>query len=219
MSRRKLITTRLPGAACAAALAMMLAFGANKATAGVNSPPGCNANSLAINIAKNPVGSIVSGTVVHYTVPLQNFATDQANNPGCDIQLGSAGLIFNCPAPDGSPTGQQTPLLPGGTVIAAGSPALTVNIDCTVTVNANVTSARAQVSAPGAILLDGFDDPADILKTISINVVHPCISVTKSCVNACTLYGQPVQFTGVVTNCGDIALTGVTVTDDHAGLV
>jgi hypothetical protein len=50
-------------------------------------PPGCNANALSLNIARNPVGLIVSGTVVTYTITLQNFTTDQANNPGCNIIL------------------------------------------------------------------------------------------------------------------------------------
>src|SRR5262252_7874193 len=105
MCRIKLITTRLPGLACATALATMLALAANNATAQVGSPPGCNANALTINIAKNPIGLITNGTPVTYTINIQNFTTDQSGNPGCDIQLGPQGLLFNCPAADGTPTG------------------------------------------------------------------------------------------------------------------
>src|SRR5215467_5112919 len=202
-----------------AVLAVIFAGVANHSVAQVGSPPGCNANALTINIAKNPIGSIANNTVVTYTINIQNFTTDQSGNPGCDIKLGPSGLVFNCPAADGTPTGTSTTLLPANTIITAGSPAQTFTVQCTVHVNPGVSSARAQVASPGAILLDGFNDPADILKTISVNVVQPCIAVTKICVNACTPYGQPVQFSGVVTNCGDTTLSGVTVTDDHAGVV
>src|SRR5436190_15555961 len=198
----------------------MVALAANHAAAQTGSPSGCNANALTINIAKSPSGKIVNGTVVTYTIGIQNFTTDQSGNLGCDIQLGPSGLLFTCPAPDGTPTGTATTLLPPGTIIHAGDPVQTFTVQCTINLNLSITNqARAQVSSPGAILKDGFDDPADILKTISVNVVQPCIAVTKQCVNTCTPYGQAIQFSGVVTNCGDTPLSNVGVTDDHAGIV
>jgi len=233
MCRIKLITTRLLGSVCAsafvgiaaartclgAALAVLISFAANYAIAQVNSPPGCNANTLAINIAKFPINNITSGTVVQYTLTLQNFSTDQAGNPGCDIQIGPSGLLFHCPAADGGSNGPASTLLPSGFIIAAGSPPLIFTNFCTVTVNPGVTSATALLNAPDAILLDGFNDSPSLFKPITISVVTPCIRVTKQCVNTCTPYGQPIQFSGTVTNCGNIQLTNVTVTDDHAGVV
>src|SRR5437868_618540 len=133
MCRTKLITTRLPGSACAAALAMMLAFGANHATAATHNPSGCNANALNVNIAVNPQGNILLGTTVHYTINIQNFPTDQSGNPACDVLLGSAGLVFTCPGPDGHADGTSTTLIAGGTTIAAGSPVQTFHVDCVVT--------------------------------------------------------------------------------------
>lgn len=47
---------------------------------------------------------------------------------------------------------------------------------------------------------------------------NPGISVTKFCQNA-TAPGQPINFSGIVSNRGDVTLFNVTVTDDHAGLV
>jgi uncharacterized repeat protein (TIGR01451 family) len=44
-------------------------------------------------------------------------------------------------------------------------------------------------------------------------VIFPCISITKECDNACTPYGQPIFFHGVVTNSGDSSLTGIVVSD------
>ncbi|CAG1016682.1 partial Serine-aspartate repeat-containing protein F, partial [Anaerolineales bacterium] len=49
-------------------------------------------------------------------------------------------------------------------------------------------------------------------------ITHPCINVTKSCVDA-SAPGQPITFTGTVTNCGDVRLDEVFVVDDHGGTV
>ncbi|HET6201704.1 MAG TPA: hypothetical protein VFI25_02750 [Planctomycetota bacterium] len=46
----------------------------------------------------------------------------------------------------------------------------------------------------------------------------PAIHVTKSCQNA-PAPGQPITFTGTVTNAGNTSLSGVTVVDDRAGVV
>jgi hypothetical protein len=37
-----------------------------------------------------------------------------------------------------------------------------------------------------------------------VNVFRPCIQVTKACATNCTPVGQPIGFTGTVTNCGDV---------------
>jgi hypothetical protein len=210
-------------ASLGAALAALVALTANQANA-QGSPPGCNANALSITIAKNPGGNIVLGTVVHYTIVIQNPVTDPGGNPACDISLPN-GLSFICPGADGLPDGTTTVIRPNGFVIHAGDPAISTNIDCTITGAAipagsppgTLPQAQAKVSAPGAILDDGFNDPANIDKTISVSVVTPCIGVTKNCVNTCTPYGQPIQFSGVVSNCGNILLLNVTVTDDQNG--
>jgi parallel beta-helix repeat protein len=47
---------------------------------------------------------------------------------------------------------------------------------------------------------------------------QPCIEVTKACTDA-SAPSQPIAFTGVVSNCGGVTLTNVTVTDNHAGVV
>src|SRR5207247_714791 len=62
------------------------------------------------------------------------------------------------------------------------------------------------VDTPGS----GIFLPAPVI------VVHPCIKVTKSCDSATlNAAGQVViAFSGSVSNCGDVVLTGVTVTND-----
>ena len=48
-------------------------------------------------------------------------------------------------------------------------------------------------------------------------LIHPKIAVTKECVDAAA--GEPITFSGTVTNTGDVLLVDVTVTDDHGGPV
>jgi hypothetical protein len=45
-----------------------------------------------------------------------------------------------------------------------------------------------------------------------------CINVTKQCIDA-SASGEPIRFSGTVTNCGGLELFDVTVVDDHAGTV
>jgi uncharacterized repeat protein (TIGR01451 family) len=50
-----------------------------------------------------------------------------------------------------------------------------------------------------------------------VQVISPCIAVTKQCAlpagQSCFLFGQPVMFAGVVTNCGDTTLFGISLSD------
>jgi choice-of-anchor A domain-containing protein len=172
-----------------------------------------------VSISKDR-NNIVSGTVVTYTITVENPAK-VGTIIGCDITLGPGGLLFHCPAADGTTNGTMTTLIPANTPLPAGFGPATFTVQCTVVLNAGVQSAEALVDAPGALLHDNTlrDDLANINKTVSVNVFTPCIAVTKQCVNPCTPYGQPIQFSGTVTNCGDIVLTGVTVVDNHAGTV
>lgn len=48
----------------------------------------------------------------------------------------------------------------------------------------------------------------------SYAIAWPCIEVTKACTNAVAI-GEPIFFTGTVTNCGAGTLTNVTVVDDN----
>jgi hypothetical protein len=50
-------------------------------------------------------------------------------------------------------------------------------------------------------------------------ITHPAIAVSRTCPNQAVIKGQPLAFSGTVSNTGDVALVGVAVTDDHAGLL
>ena len=54
-----------------------------------------------------------------------------------------------------------------------------------------------------------------------IDIVHPCIHIVKTTNGGDGLdipMGAPVTWTYNVTNCGDVALSNITVTDSHAGV-
>jgi len=183
---------------------------------GVQEPDGCNANNADVDLQRDKV-NIVSGATVNYTITIEN----PVGGTGCDVLLVN-GLSFICPGPDGLPSGAVTQILPPGTVLPGfGTGFLQVEIiPCVVTVNAGVNSALAKVEAPGALLQDnpeGAGSPANIDKTISVNILHPCIDVTKVCVNECTPYGDPILYTITVANCGDTGLSGVSVIDTLLG--
>src|SRR4051812_44064026 len=91
--------------------AASLLLSAWQASASIN-PAGCNANNLTVNIAKNH-NNIQNGDTVIFTVTISNPNTPDS----CDITLGPSGLVFTCPGPDGSPSGAQTVLIPGGTLL------------------------------------------------------------------------------------------------------
>jgi uncharacterized repeat protein (TIGR01451 family) len=64
-------------------------------------------------------------------------------------------------------------------------------------------------------------DTASASPNKSVQIIAPCIAITKLCDNECTAYGQPIAFHGTVSNTGDTPLINVTVTDtpDQPGTV
>jgi hypothetical protein len=207
-----------PSLLAAAITATVLVLGAREAPAHL-SPVGCNGNTLMVSISKDR-NNIVSGTVVTYTITVENPAK-VGTIIGCDITLGTNGLLFHCPAADGTTNGTMTTLIPANAPLPAGFGPATFTVQCTVVLNAGVQSAVAAVDAPGALLHDNSlrDDTADINKALSVNVFTPCITVTKRCDGAPFAFGQPIKFSGSVSNCGDILLANVRVVDSVVGVV
>jgi len=202
---------------CCAATGMLLFSGSAWA---IQSPAGCNANNLTVDIQRDKV-NIVNGETVTFTVTIANPVA----GTGCDIKLGAAGLVFTCPGLDGTASGDETTLIPADTVLpgfGTGFGPQVFNIPCVVTLNDGVSVGSARVTAPNALLLDNNatpGSPANIDKSITVNVFRPCIEVTKECDGAPFAYGAPIKIKGTVTNCGDIILHEVTVVDDQAGLL
>jgi len=175
-------------------------------------PPGCTANNLAVSIAV-PSNNVTNGTVVTWSVTVVN-----PNLPtSCSVTLGSNGLYFICPGPDGSPTGTRTTLIPAGTTLSPGYGPTSFDIQCLV--NVTGTSAEGKVSSPGSVVHKNplQDDPANMDKSISIGVFRPCLQLTSVCNSAVNSSGNSVTvtYTGTLTNCGNILLQQVSVYADQ----
>jgi uncharacterized repeat protein (TIGR01451 family) len=199
------ITKTVPAALLVGTLTCLLALTSYAS----QDPPGCFANNLNVNIGVS-ANNITNGTLVTWIVTIQN----PTNLPGsCSVTLGSQGLYFDCPAADGTPTGTRTTLIPGGTTLAPGFGLQTFNIQCLV--NVTGLTAVGEVVAPGSVVHKNplQDDPANVDKTISVNVFRPCISLSSVCTSAVSPTGSSVtvNYTGTVTNCGNVLLQNVTV--------
>jgi hypothetical protein len=65
----------------------------------------------------------------------------------------------------------------------------------------------------GTPLVDGGDDTCDVC-------CDACINVEKDCAeDAPVLNGDPIDFNIIISNCGDIPLTGIIITDPKVGIV
>jgi uncharacterized repeat protein (TIGR01451 family) len=203
-----------------AILAAAMTLGTNWAWA-TQSPPGCVGAAVSVTMARDATTTpinVTNGAVATIVSTIQNPVSSLTN---CDVILVN-GLIFFCPGPTGQTNGGATTvLLPAGTILPAGSPQLMFTNQCTINVNPGVLSAPFQVFAPGALTEDNplQNDPAIVGQSLSLNVFTPCIHITKACANTCTPYGQPISFTGSVTNCGDAPLNGVLVTDNPTAAI
>jgi hypothetical protein len=185
-------------------------------TMATQSPAGCTSNDFVLNIAKSTTmaydeTSPLGPTIITYTLSTGN--PQNAGGTGCDV----TNVDVTLTTPDGVPHICQI----GGNY-PIGTP---VAVLCTVnyTVNSGDLLPSGVVTALGeavGILNDapGVDDPLDASKSVSVLVIHPAIDVTKECVDA-SGSGQPINFSGTVTNEGDVNLVDVTVVDSEAGTV
>ena len=144
----------------------------------------------AIEITKTadtPV--IVSGADATFTITVTNVGTD----PLTDVTVTDA-LAPDCDATIGDLASGAS------TTYSCTLPALTAD----VTNTASVTGTHPL----GGTVTD--EDSADV------NVIAPAITITKTADNSPVLAGQDATFTITVENTGDVALTGVAVTDPAA---
>src|ERR1043165_4525659 len=165
------------------------------------SPPGCFANNLNLNIGVL-ASNVTNGTVVTWVVSIQN----PTNVPGsCDVTLGPSGLTFTCPGPTGVPNGSVTTLIPGGTTLPPGFGPTNFSIACPINITNGALTAAGRASAPNSVVHKNpiQDDPANVDKSISIGLVYPCLVVTKQCLTATNYTGDAVviTYTGSVSNC------------------
>ncbi len=194
---------------------LVLAGGVARAA---QNPPGCMSNDFVLNLAKDK-SNVHVGDVVTYTVRTGNPNT---SGSGCDVDVSS----ISVKTPDG--TVHPLNLGPG----AGNSGAYPTGTATAVLGTVTYTASAADQTGNGSLIASAttagklhdnpiLDDPLAITKSVSSLLVIPCIAVTKACTDA-PAPGQPIQFSGTVTNCGAVSqdnLVNVTVVDDHAGTV
>ena len=89
MSKTKQNLRRSLGPIAGLCVATTLLLNSNQASA-TQSPAGCTANNLSVNIAKNK-NNIKNGDTVVFTITVVNPNTADT----CDLTLGPAGLVLN----------------------------------------------------------------------------------------------------------------------------
>lgn len=107
---------------------------------------------------------------------------------------------------------------------------LTLDLGQVVRFQGNFTPTAADIAAGSAasnMTVSGRDTTAiggpnasvtnSITTSCNICAASACLAVTKACTSATT--GQPQTISGVVTNCGSIAITNIAGTDNIYGSV
>jgi len=155
----------------------------------------CTVNLMTdLTVEKQCVDAPQPGAPIVFMAMLTNSGNEPLNNVSCtddpDVPL------------TGVPIAQ---LAPGAMATVSGSYVPTTS-GSTDTITCSGTGILSQTVVTRA-------------SSATCNIItHPCIRVTKSCADAGGP-GQPITFTGTVTNCGDVALKEIVVVDDHAGPV
>ncbi len=171
-------------------------------TARAVSPAGCTGSGLGISL-------YASARDVHIGDPIQYSAlVFNTPFPACD----ASGIVAGIVTPDGVTnmiTLRRTTLLPG---------------ESDYYTNVVTYIVRAQdIIQPGGIVRATAFDEGDIhqnevpsrgggFQGLNAQVNTPCIQVTAVCTGSAGETGA-ISFTGTVKNCGNVALTGVTVSN------
>lgn len=149
----------------------------------------------------------VVGIVYVSTGPVATFMTNQTLEP--------TGASVQCPGDPKCVAGPyQFTIAPGMVGASVVSPNGTA---------AGVAKAvRAVENGFGNVLTSTPEQLADF-HTATLGIVTPCIQIFKQCAypqgQTCFQAGQPIGFTGYVTNCGDITLTNVVIADSRTGIL
>jgi uncharacterized repeat protein (TIGR01451 family) len=174
-------------------------------------------SQLAINFTAS-TATTTPGGVVRYTATLAN--TGQTPYLGISVNTDSTGI-----SDDATGNGDQTAssgtlsVGPDGAVWTGDiAPGGTVTITSSATVNNpdtgdHILTATAVSAAPGNNCPAGGTDPACTPVT---NVLTPALTIVKTANASAAVPGQVIGYTITITNTGQTAYTGATVTDSFA---
>jgi uncharacterized repeat protein (TIGR01451 family) len=169
------------------------------------SPQGCTGSALGIDLFTD-VGDVHIGETIHYSATVFNGL---AGSPrvACDASGIRAGIV--------TPDGRTNLLTLRRTALVNGQSDFYTNVVSYV--------VRAQdVQPDGTVRATAFDN-GDIhqnqtlsrggsFQGVNTQVNQPCLQITAQCVGSVGESGL-ITFTGLVTNCGNTTLVGVTITN------
>jgi len=239
MCRFKLLKTRLTSAAGTFALLGLTTLLQPTQNALAQVPPGCINGFQAAGVGVTPtiahvfdtitISSLGFGGAAGTSCELTNGQSFLMYPNGVTVQMyqsnfvqTSAGEILTCQPTTNQTTAGCTPV----TLTYVVQPG-DIDIPLSFTTPRGFSSGSVPGS-PGKVkflaVSDGFLVGSGGSQTgggqgnTAVQIVTPGISVTKQCVTNCapysSPYGQPIMFTGFVSNTGDDTLFGVTVTDN-----
>ncbi len=167
------------------------------------------------------VATTTPGAVVRFTATFAN--TGQTDYDGITISDPAAN-VFDDATPDGDQTATSGTLeltATGITWTGDIDPGQTVTVTGTVTVNNPDTgnkllAATITTTAPGSNCPAATTDPAC---SVSVPVLVPGLTITKTANTSSAVPGQPVSYTITVADTGQTPYTGAVVTDSLAGVL
>jgi uncharacterized repeat protein (TIGR01451 family) len=205
---------KLPGRFTFAALLaglLLLLFSAPAARAqGI--PPGCTGAGIGITLFTS-ASDVHIGDTICYSILVNN-----GTGVG-PIVCDASNIVASVVTPDGV----THPITLVRTYLSNAQSDYYPNVICYVVQAANMVSdglggmmVRATASDTAIIFQNDKPTPGGANQGVNTEVSQPCIGITAQCVPSAGQNGL-ITFTGTVTNCGNVTLVGVTVTNSVNG--
>jgi len=188
-------------------LALLLA-GAPAAFA-QRSPPGCTGSGLGINLYTS-LPDVHVGDTIYYSVEVRN-----APFPACDAGMTNPAAAGAIGAFVVTPDGVTNNLTLRRTFLTPGESDFYTNVVSYVVRAQDIRSdgtVRATASDQADIWQNDTHSRGGGNQGVNTEVNLPCVRITAQCVGSAGENGA-ITFTGMVTNCGNNTLVGVTVTN------
>ena len=217
---------KLPGrftfAALLAGLFLLLfSAPASRAQPLPGTPPGCAGSGLGIFL-DTPSGDSHVGCQICYGITVLNGGV------GATVYCDASNITATVTTPDNvihtinltNLTSVNTGL-PGRTYLRNGEYDHYTNVVCYTISAANMLpdgSVRATAQDIAIILQNDTPSASTNEQGVNTQVTQPCVQITAQCVPSVGENGV-ITYSGTVTNCGNDALTNVTVTSSVSGLV
>jgi len=173
------------------------------------SPPGCTGSGLGINLYTS-LPDVHVGDTIYYSVEVRN-----APFPACDAGMTNPAAAGAIGAFVVTPDGVTNNLTLRRTFLTPGESDFYTNVVSYVVRAQDIRSdgtVRATASDQADIWQNDTHSRGGGNQGVNTEVNLPCVRITAQCVGSAGENGA-ITFTGMVTNCGNNTLVGVTVTN------